>query len=61
MKKLTTEQMEKLKAAIRTLHKLEDELSSDFEGNRQDAKDVHSLLTIAGQLTVLYEKWKENK
>ena len=61
MKKLTTEQMEKLKAAIRTLYKLEDELSSDFEGNHQDAKDVHSLLTTAGHLTVLYEKWKENK
>ena len=61
MKKLTAEQMEKLKAAIRTLYKLEDELSSDFEGSHQDAKDVHSLLTIAGQLTVLYEKWKENK
>ena len=35
MKKLTTEQMKKLGAAIRTLYQLEDELSSDFEGNYQ--------------------------
>ena len=61
MKKLTTEQLEKLKAATRMLYQLEDELSSDFEGNRQDAKDVYSLLMTAGHLTVLYEKWKENK
>ena len=61
MKKLTTEQMEKLKAAIRTLYQLEDELTSDFEGNHQDAWDVHSILKVADHLTVLYEKWKENK
>lgn len=61
MKKLTTEQMEKLKAAIRTLYKLEDELSSDFEGNRQDAWDVHFLLNATDQLVRIYEKWKENK
>ena len=61
MKKLTTEQLEKLKAAIRTIYQLEDELSSNFEENRQDAKDTYSLLMTAGQLTVLYEKWKENK
>ena len=61
MKKLTTEQMEKLKAAIRTLYQLEDELSKDFEGNRQDAWDVHSILKVADHLTVLCEKWKENK
>ena len=61
MKKLTTEQMKKLEAAIRTLHQLKNELSSDFEGNRQDAWDVHSLLTTADHLSILYEKWKENK
>ena len=61
MKKLTTEQMGKLKAAIRALYQLKDELSSNFEGDHQDARDVHSLLTNADQLTVLYEKWKENK
>ena len=61
MKKLTTEQMEKLKAAIRTLYQLEDELSKDFEGNRQDAWDVNSILKVADHLTVLCEKWKENK
>lgn len=61
MKKLTTEQMEKLKATIRTLYQLKDELTSDFEGNYQDAKDVHSLLVMADQLTRVYMKWKENK
>ena len=61
MKKLTTEQLEKLKAATHTLYQLEDELSSDFEGNHQDAKDVYSLLMAASQLTILYEKWKENR
>lgn len=61
MKKLTTEQLEKLKTAIRALYQLEDELSSNFEGNRQDAIDICSLLLTADQLTVLYEKWKENK
>lgn len=61
MKKLTTEQLEKLKAAIYTLYQLEDELSSDFEGNRRDARDVHSILKVADHLTVLYKKWKENK
>jgi len=61
MKKLTTEQLEKLKAAIRTIYQLEDELSSDFEGNRQDAEDIHSLLSSADQLVRVYEKWKENK
>ena len=61
MKKLTTEQLEKLKATIRTLYQLEDELSKDFEGSCQDAWDVHSILKIADHLTILYEKWKENK
>ena len=61
MKKLTTEQMKKLGAAIRTLYQLEDELSSDFEGNYQDARDVHSLLGTADQLVRIYEKWKEIK
>ena len=61
MKKLTIEQLEKLEAATHTLYQLEDELSSDFEGNHQDAKDVYSLLMVAGQLSILYEKWKENK
>ena len=61
MKKLTVEQMKKLEAAIRTLYQLEDELSSDFEGNHQDAKDVHSLLGIADQLVRIHEKWKEIK
>ena len=61
MKKLTTEQLEKLKAAIRTLYQLENELSSDFEGNHQDAEDIHSLLSSADQLVRVYEKWKENK
>lgn len=61
MKKLTTEQLEKLKAAIRAIYQLEDELSSDFEGNRQDAEDIHSLFNAADQLVRVYEKWKENK
>jgi len=61
MKKLTTEQLEKLKATIRTLYQLENELSSDFEGNSQDAIDVYSLLATADQLVRVYEKWKENK
>ena len=61
MKKLTAEQMKKLEAAIRTLYQLEDELSSDFEGNRQDAWDVHSILKVADHLTMLHEKWKEIK
>lgn len=61
MKQLATEQMKKLKAAIRALYQLEDELSNDFEGNYQDTKDVHSLLVMADQLTRIYMKWKENK
>lgn len=61
MKQLTSEQMKKLKAVIRALYQLEDELSNDFEGNYQDAKDVHSLLGAADQLVRVYEKWKENK
>lgn len=61
MKKLTTEQLEELKAVIRTLYQLKDELTSDFEGNHQDAMDVHSLLVTADQLVRVYEKWKENK
>lgn len=61
MKKLTTEQLEKLKATIRTLYQLENELSSDFEGNSQDAEDIHSLFRAADQLVRVYEKWKENK
>lgn len=61
MKKLTIEQMGKLKAAIRTIYQLEDELSSDFEGNHQDAEDIHSLLSAADQLVKVYEKWRENK
>lgn len=61
MKQPTAEQMKKLKAAIRALYQLEDELSNDFEGNYQDAKDVHSLLSAADQLVKIYEKWKENK
>lgn len=61
MKKLTTEQMEKLKATIRALYQLKDELSCDFKGSYQDAKDVHSLLVVADQLEKVYAKWKENK
>lgn len=62
MKKPTIEQIEKLKTTIRTLYQLENELSDDFEGNRQDAKNVHSLLNAADQLVTVYEKWwKENK
>ena len=61
MKKLTNEQLEKLKATIRTLYQLKDELSSNFEGNHQDAVDVHSILKVADHLTMLHEKWKENK
>lgn len=61
MKKLTTEQMEKLKTAIHTLYQLEDELSNDFEGNHQDAWDVHFLLNATDQLMRIYKKWKENK
>ena len=61
MKKLTTEQLGKLKATIRTLYQLENELSNDFEGNHQDAEDIHSLFHAADQLVRVYEKWKENK
>jgi len=59
VKKLTTEQMEKLKATIRTLYQLKDELTNGFEGSYQDAKDVHSLLVTADQLVKVYVKWKE--
>lgn len=61
MKKLTIEQMKKLEAAIYTLYQLENELSSDFEGNYQDTKDIHSLLGATDQLVRIYEKWKEIK
>lgn len=61
MKKLTTEQLGKLKATIRTLYQLENELSSDFEGNHQDAEDIHSLFSATDQLVRVYEKWKEIK